>query len=228
MGTTLCLGDLIRHNRRAKDISQRAFKQEGIWSMQISRWENGLATPSDEQAKTVARLLDIPWDEMYRALQDERLNGTTKWQRQYEKNPGGKPTDFVERLCNIKVVENPEEEGEGSHPVHDYLWTGFENIPAGTFAVRAEGDSMAGPPGRLSITPGALVVFKPAEGIPQKKLLKKVVLVKLEDGEEVIRLLERQGSRWLLLAFNPAYPTITVAPESLDITGVAMFWIVRC
>lgn len=66
----MTLGEQIRSAREAKNLSQEALAEHlGVSRQAVSKWENGTSEPSTTNLCALAKLYNVPPEELLRSVQ---------------------------------------------------------------------------------------------------------------------------------------------------------------
>ena len=101
--------------------------------------------------------------------------------------------------------------------VEDY--TG--KMPGDCFAVRVKGDSMQCA-GENSIPNGALCICVSSRDWPASAFLGRIVCVRLEGEEHLVKQLVKSEGHYILKSFNPAYNPILIESPDAVIEGIVL------
>lgn len=207
---------LLKDFRARKGITKAEMcRLLGISQSTYTAWEQGEHAPSDRHAIKVAAVCGVSLETIIKAVEDER--------REKNAAPIEDPLMKVPILGSVAAGSPVEQEVNAwTENLQDYAGT----VPRGSFAVRVKGDSMQCP-SEISIPHGSLCVCSPCDGWPLDALVGRVVCVKLEGDEHLIKQLIKSGNSYVLKSFNAAYDPIVVATPEAVVEGVAFLVINR-
>lgn len=200
-------------------------QQEAADALQItqasySRWELGKSIPSRNKDAKIAETFGVPLAELRKSI-EWSLQGA---QRVTANSEG---ETFEERFLAVPILGEvaagkPKDMDPDSDPLT--LRDEVGPLPDGAFAVRVQGYSMSSdsPSSTKSLPSGCVVVCKPADGIPPEDLIGHVVCVRLEGEEHLIKELQREAGKFVLISWNRSFAPIMIdSPAAIE--GVALF-----
>ena len=215
------LREMLIEYRSSRNLKQSAVAQElGVTSAIYSAWERGHNVPGATNYRPIADLLGLTVNDVA-ALADEAKEARKLRKKHIV------PVDLFMRFMNVPVLGTAragipsEDMPENMGVVADFIGT----MPPDCFAVRVKGDSMESD--RKCIPAGSLCVCQSADGMSPSSLIGKVVCIRLEGEEHLIKELDRDKNVYFLKSWNQRYLNIPITNEDAQIEGVVLFVLQR-
>lgn len=189
------LKDRLWKRRRELNLTQAALaKRVGVTPQDVQNWESGIVKIHDhEQIEKIAEALDCDLNWLIRGR---------------DLGAAGKPLDGA-ALCRVPLISSVQAgvwQGNTEDHHDSYCYT-TNQLPEGSFAITAIGDSMIDHDGPISIPPGSTIIAVPNPN-PENG---SIVVAALDGSDEVtVKRLVIDGPMKYLVPLNKRYPPMQI------------------
>jgi len=211
------VGERIKQARELLGLTQTEFASRiGITYKMLGLYERGKYEPPEKVLKLISSTFGVS----YEWLTEGKGEMWVRKDKALLEGAGARLIEFAKGLVRIPVVESVGTEfpkNTAAIRTLDYIRVSKETYKkGGRFAIQVRGDSM-----EPTLRDGDYVVFKPYLGdwfdIPNGK----VVVVRNNYGELIVKRLTRINGLIVLTSDNPKYPPMQPSAD-LQIVGVAV------